>query len=348
MKTHAPVVELVLDRLRQFHREPEVVFWVYFFPLILIAGLGVAFSQDQTRPAVVRVAAADTAEAERVAAIAGSDASIETEVVGLDEVETAGRGGEWDVTVVVEADGAIAYRLDPRQPEAAAVRERVDRAIQEAAGRRDAVTTRTVEVRAPGSRYVDWLVPGLLGLNVMSSSMWGVGFAAVDLRMRKLLKRLRATPMRRSDFLGSLLAARLVFLTLEVVVILIFARVLFGTPIVGSVFAVGILCLLGAAAFAAISLLAGARADKIETISGYLNVVQVPMWLLSGVFFDSGRYPDVFQPLIRALPLTHLNEALRAVMLRGAGLGEQGTAVAALAVWTIIPFIAALRRFRWQ
>lgn len=347
MRIHPPLVELVLDRLRQFHREPDVIFWVYFFPLLLIAGLGVAFSQDRTPAAVVRVAAAEPGEARRIAGILAGADRIETRIISRDRIEAVGGGGEWDLTLVAEPDG-IVYRLDPRQPEALAVRERVDRALQQAAGRRDALVTRTVEVEEAGSRYIDWLVPGLLGLNVMSSSMWGVGFTAVDLRMRKLLKRLRATPMRRGDFLLALLIARLVFLVLEVAAILLFARLLFGTPVVGGVFAVGVLCLLGAAAFSALSLLAGARTEKIETISGYLNAIQVPMWLLSGVFFDSARYPDVFQPLIQALPLTQLNEALRAVILRGAGLQDQLIPLAVLAVWTAFPFMLALRWFRWR
>lgn len=339
--------ELLLDRLRQFHREPDVIFWVYMFPLFLIAGLGIAFTGDGAQPVRVRVASQDPAAAQRmVAQVAGAEL-IEAEAVELSSLDELGAVAAWDLTVVVEGD-EVEYRFDPQQPESRLARELFDRAMQQAAGRRDPVSAVTKEEARLGSRYIDWVIPGLLGLNILGSSMWGVGFTAVDLRIRKVLKRLSATPMRKSDFLLSLLAARMLFLVVEVAAIVAFGIWVFGMPFRGNIASVAGMCFLGACAFSAISLLTGARAEKLETVSGLMNAVQVPMWIASGVFFSADRFPSVLQPVIQALPLTQLNNALRAMILNGAGLLDQGLAVAVLSIWTILCFGVALQIFRWQ
>lgn len=345
MSRYSPLRELLLDRLRQWHREPEVLFWVYFFPLLLIVGLGIAFTGDADTPSRVRVSSPESALAEKTAALLDANETIEASAASSVDVEAA--GGSWDLVVRVTADH-VDYLLDPQQPESRLARERVDRVLQHAAGRRDPVATAVVERSAPGSRYVDWVIPGLLGLNIMGSSMWGVGFTAVDLRLRKVLKRLSATPMRRSHFLLALLGSRMIFLGAEVIAILAFGHLVFEMPIAGDLLSIVALCVLGAAAFSALSLVLGSRAAKLETISGLMNVVQVPMWLVSGVFFSAERFPDYSQPFIQALPLTQLNNALRGVILDGRNVFEEGAAVAWLAVWTVASFLVALKLFRWR
>ncbi len=343
--------ELLLDRLRQFHREPEVIFWVYLFPLFLIGGLGVAFTDTGLKPVRVRIAAERPELAAGLSAKVAGSPLIEAETVELASLDRPGAGIAWDLTVVAvdsAVGSAVEYRFDPQQPESRLAREIFDRALQQAEGRADPVSTTVVEQSRPGSRYIDWVIPGLLGLNILGSSMWGVGYTAVDLRIRKVLKRLSATPMRRSDFLLSLLAARMLFLALEVVVIVAFGIWVFDMPFRGSPVSVAAICFLGACAFSAISLLTGSRTAKLETASGLMNAVQVPMWIASGVFFSSERFPAAVQPLIQALPLTQLNNALRAMILEGAGFFDQITAVAVLTAWTVVCFAAALRIFRWQ
>ena len=339
--------ELLLDRLRQFHREPDVIFWVYLFPLFLIAGLGVAFTDKGPQPVRVRIAAEDPSDAAKLAdKVAGSEQII-AEVVDAESLDRPGVGGAWDLTVIASG-AAVEYRLDPQQPESRLAREVFDRTVQEAAGRDNPIATSVVEESRPGSRYIDWVIPGLLGLNILGSSMWGVGYTAVDLRIRKVLKRLSATPMRKGDFLLSLLAARMLFLALEVVVIVAFGVGVFGMPFRGNPLGIAVMCFLGACAFSAISLLTGARADKLETVSGLMNAVQVPMWIASGVFFSADRFPAAVQPVIQALPLTQLNNALRAMILEGSSLWDEGLAVVVLTSWAVLCFILALRIFRWQ
>jgi ABC-type multidrug transport system permease subunit len=224
----------------------------------------------------------------------------------------------------------------------------VDDVLQRAAGRQDPVRTAESRVTEPGSRYIDFLVPGLLGMNLMGGSLWGVGFVIVDMRVKKLLKRLAATPMTRTDFLWSIAGGRLLFMIPELVVILGAGVLLFGMPVRGNWLAILALALLGAGSFAGLGMLAACRAQRIETVSGLMNLIMVPMWLLSGTFFSSERFPDLLQPLVQALPLTQLNAALRAVILEGAPLASQGWRLLALAAWGIIPFGFAWRWFRWN
>jgi hypothetical protein len=225
------------------------------------------------------------------------------------------------------------FAFDPTRPEGLLARSRVDDTLQRAWGRKDPLPTTNVEVNEPGGRYIDFLIPGLVGMSLMGGGLWGVGFAIVDMRIRKVLKRLLTTPMGKTDFLGAILISRLLFLIPEVLVLLLFARFAFGVVIQGSLLALGVIILLGAVCFAGIGLLVASRARTLETVSGLMNLVMLPMWILSGIFFSSERFPEVAQPFIQALPLTPLINALRSVSLEGATLLSQWPQLAVLAAW---------------
>ena len=261
-------------------------------------------------------------------------------------VERALRDGL--VQVVVAPGVPPTYRFDPARAESQVARLAVDRALQRAAGRADAFTPREDAVRAAGSRYIDWLVPGLLGMNLMGTGMWAIGFSLVQQRAGKLLKLFVASPMRRWQLLAAQVLARLVFLTLEVAVLLGFAVVALDVPMRGPVAAVALVCVLGALSFVGLGLLVAARPRTIEGVSGLMNFVMFPMWIFSGVFFSNERFPAALQPFIQALPLTALNDALRAVMLEGAPLASQVPKLAILAGWGIVGFAGALKLFRWS
>jgi ABC-2 type transport system permease protein len=259
------------------------------------------------------------------------------------------RTGKTDLVVLVASDGSYQYRLDRSRAESRLARTAVHEALQQAAGRRDAVPTRPdQEMLEPGSRYIDYLVPGLLGMSLMSGGLWGVGFAIVDMRIRKLLKRFVATPMRRSDFLLGIMVSRLLFMIPEVLVLLVFARLFFGVVINGSLATVLVLILVGAFTFAGLGLLVASRAKTLETASGLMNLTMLPMWLLSGIFFSPDRFPQVVQPAIKALPLTPLIEGLRAVMLEGASLASQSLNIVILVAWGAVAFAIGLKWFRWN
>ena len=338
-----PVLELTLSRFREQLRQPEVLFWVFGFPLLLAVALGLAF---RNRPAdVIRVAVEEGPGAAQLAAALADAPALAAETLPVAEATERLRTGA--VAVVVVPGDPIAYRFDPTRQESRIARLAVDDALQRALGREDVRATTDEVVTERGARYIDFLIPGLLGLNLMSTGMWGLGYAVVDARRRKLMKRLMASPMRRSQYLLSFLAARLVMLGPEVVILLGFGALVFGVPVRGSLLALALVVLVGSLCFAGLGLLTASRAQTVEAVSGLMNLVMLPMWVLSGVFFSTANFPGVMQPFIRVLPLTALNEALRGVMLEGTSLVALAAPVGICVAWGGVSFVLALRIFRW-
>lgn len=343
-RVRGPLVELTRARVRELIREPEAVFWVFVFPILLAGILGVAFRSRPPEALPVAVVAGPHADARTAVLAAGSD--LEPRVLSERDARLALARGR--VVLVVSGDDTPSYAYDPTQPESRAARLAVDAALQHAAGRRDAFTPGRAEATEAGARYVDFLVPGLLGMNLMGTGMWGIGFSLVVARNGNLLKRLVAAPVRRSHVLGAQLASRLIFLVPEAGALLLFAHVVLGVPLRGSVVLLVAISLVGALAFSGLGLLTAARPRTIEGVSGIMNVVMVPMWIFSGIFFSTERFPASMQPFVQALPLTALNDALRGVMLEGSGLVPLLPEVALLAAWGAASFALALKLFRWQ
>ena len=348
-RDHRPaIVELTLVRFREFIREPEAVFWTFVFPLLLAAGLGIAFRNRP--PETVRVGVVGTSPAARQTAEA-LGASKGLIVESFDADSSAARALRTGIVALVVARGAAGeaeYRFDPSRSDARSARSLVDETLQRAAGRVDPVAVHEETVQARGSRYIDFLIPGLLGLNIMGSSVWSIAFSIVTARNKKLLKRLVATPMPRSQYLLSFLSSRLVFLIAEVAVLIGFGHWVFDVPVRGSIATLAVVCLVAALAFSASGLLVSSRATTVEGASGITNLVMMPMWIFSGVFFSSSNFPAAFQPVIRALPLTATVDALRATMLQGAGLGALGSELLVLGAWLVVAFSVALKIFRWR
>jgi ABC transporter DrrB family efflux protein len=334
---------LCLARWRQFSREREVVIWSFIFPIVLSLALGLAF---RSKPAEI-VSVALTPEAAERFAVLQKTPAIHAQVLSDDEAQRALRKGEVSIVVGADASGVV-YAYDDTRPEGVAARLRVDDALQRGVGRRDAVAASDHLVRELGSRYIDFVIPGLLGMNLMSGGMWGVGFHLVDARSKKLLKRLVATPMHRGDFLLAQMILRVVFMFVEVAVLLSFGHFVFHVPVRGSLVSVLLVGAVGALAFGGIGLLVASRAATHEKVTGLMNLVMIPMFICSGVFFSSDRFPAAVQPLIHALPLTALNDALRAVVLDGATLFSQAGDLAILAVWGTVCFLVGLRLFKWS
>jgi len=339
--------QLIAVRFREFFREPEAVFWVYVFPILLATGLGVAFRSQPAERVPVGWAQWTGTDSALAAALERDSGFALTRFADSGSAAQALRNGRVALLVIPTAD-SVRYRLDDTRPEAAAGRLRVDDALQRARGRTDPLPTGNEVVRERGSRYIDFLVPGLLGMNLMGSAIWGSGFAIVDARKKKLLKRLAATPMSRSDYLASFLLAQLALVVLEVGSILAFGVIAFGVPVRGSLGTLALVSALGSLAFGGLGLLAAARPKTIEGASGLMNLIMLPMWVLSGVFFSASRFPAMAQPLIHALPLTALVDALRAVMLEGTTLLGIGGELLVLGLWLGVSFGTALRIFRWQ
>jgi len=338
-----PLLQLALWRLRELWREPEAIFWVFAFPILLALALGVAFKNRGERALTVAVQAGPGADSLSAAVAAGEG----LRAVVLDSGEAYQRLRSGRVAMVVIAGDPVTVQYDSTRDESRLARLEVDRALQVAAGRHDVLWLRDAIVTEPGSRYIDFLIPGLLGLNIMSTGMWGIGFGIVRARQGKLLRRMRASPMRQGDFLLAQALARLAFLVLEVGAVLAFGTLAFGVPIRGSVLLMAGIVLAGALAFSGLGLLVATRARTIEAVSGLMNVVMVPMWIFSGVFFSWSHFPEAMQPVIRLLPLTALNDGLRAVLLDGAGLAGVWGMLANLVIWGAVSFTVSVKIFRW-
>ena len=340
------ILQLTAARFREFYREPEAVFWVFVFPILLAAGLGIAF---RNRPA----------EASRIAVVTGGTNSAVADslkkangvvVETLDDTAAARalRTGDVALVVIPKANGGVEYRFDDARPESRTARMLVDRVVQRAGGQQDPVPISETKVSERGSRYIDFVVPGLLGMNLMGSGIWGIGFSIVDARKKKLLKRLIATPMSKAEYLASFLFFRLSLLVIEVTTLIGFGALVFGVPLRGSLLQLVTICVMSSLAFGGLGLLVASRARTIEGASGLMNLVMLPMWVFSGVFFSSGNFPEATQPFIQALPLTAVNDALRANMLQGASWNAVGHELLIIAVWLVVCFTLALRLFRWR
>jgi len=339
---------LLWVRILELKREPEIVFWVFGFPLLLSLGLGIAFRNKPVAATSVVVVAGENADKTAAMLHAPSRAAIHATILDRESALKGFRLGKFDLVVEPNPDGSVTYDFDPARPESVLSRSQVDAALQSAAGRRDTITTSSRASSEPGSRYIDFLIPGLIGMGLMNSGMWGVGFATVDMRQRKLLKRFVATPMRRSDFLLAIMSSRLILMIVEVGILLVFGILVFHMPLAGSPFSVAVLGAIGAVCFGGVGLLSACRAQKVESVSGLINLIMMPMWIFSGVFFSYEHFPAVAQPFIKALPLTALNDALRAIILEGASLPSQSGRLLILALWGGFSFLLALRWFRWS
>ena len=343
-KNFSPLWQLTLARWRSFYREPSTIFWAFVFPIVLAMALGIAFRNKPPEPVWAAVQKGDGAHEVFHALQASKDVKVDLlDAVAAREALRTGK-----VSIVVIPGATRTYEFDPTRPESRLARAIVDDVLQRADGRKDPTATQDAKVTEPGSRYIDFLVPGLLGLNLMSSGMWGIGYVIVEMRTRKLIKRLLATPMKKRDFLIAFGAMRGLFLLGELPLLIGFAWLAFHVGVRGS-FALLLACAtLGALTFAGLGLLTASRAQNTQTANGLINLVQMPMFLLSGVFFPAERFPDALQPFIRILPLTALNDALRGVMIDGAGLAAVARPMAIVCVWGFAAFAVSLKLFRWR
>ena len=340
-------VQLILARVREFFREPEAIFWVYGFPLILAVGLSTAFSsQEPETPRVDVQGQQGDRRAETIVATlkdAKLTVSLQPAAASMERL----KNGKIALVIVPQGEG-LEYHYDPARSESVLARYWVDSVLARGQAGPASARATDVIVSEPGQRYIDFLLPGLIGMNILGGGLFGVGFVLVDMRVRKLFKRLMATPVHRGDFLLSLLTARLLFLLPEMLVLLLVGWLAFSVPMKGSFLLLLVVIVAGSFAFSGVGLLVGCRTEKMETMSGLTNLIMLPMWLLSGIFFSAKRFPDEMQPFIQALPLTQLNDALREVMLEGAGLFDIAGRIGYLAAWAVVTFALALRWFKWR
>ncbi len=348
-----PLIELTLARVREFFREPAAIFWVYGFPLIMAISLGIAFREKPKQQITVDlVGTTEGSRTGELRELLKRDTRFVVHEPTTESWKKRLRDGKTDLVVVASSDPASGdspweFWQEPRRAESLLARQAVENLLLKGQGG-TVVVIADQELNEAGSRYIDFLIPGLLGMNLMGGGLFGVGFVLVDMRVKKLLKRFLATPLRHSDFLLSVMLSRLLFMVPEILALLGFSWLVFGVQVQGSFLELVAVIILGGFCFAGVGLLIASRATTLETASGLMNLLMLPMYVLSGVFFSSERFPAAMQPLVKALPLTALNEALRGVMLEGESLPALWRPIATLVAWGAVSFVIALRIFRWK
>ncbi|MGL6075260.1 MAG: ABC transporter permease [Fimbriiglobus sp.] len=348
---YSPLLELTLTRLREFYREPAALFWVYGFPLLLALGLGYAFANRPVEAIAVDIVT-DSSEglyaAEALMAKLQADPRLKVKLSDTTTATERLRIGKTGlvITPCVGSPGWD-YTIDPNRPESVLAKAASENALLRSMNP-NLPMPETREYKDKGGRYIDFLFPGLIGANLMGGGLFGVGFVVVDMRVRKLLKRFLATPMNRRDFLFSLMLSRFFFTVVEIGVLLFAAWLFFGITIRGPFAALLIVIVFAALAFTGIGLLVASRAKTIETVSGLMNAIMLPMYITSGVFFSTNVFPDEIQPFLNIIPLTAVNNALRLVINEGAGLERLWAPLLIMAGWGITSFVFALRIFRWK
>jgi len=363
-RIHHPLMELTIARIKETIREPEAMFWIFVFPVLLALGLGIAFRDrpPEKIPVAINSRMKDTSQ---IAEMISRSPRLKAQMIAPADLGQFLRTGK--VALIISRtreinflksnraenlqaqSGADLFLIyDPTRSESQLARLAVSDALQSGMGRKDVIALQDQEVKEPGARYIDFLIPGLVAMNLMGSGMWGVGFGIVFARTRKLLKRLAASPMRRSHYLLAFMLSRLVFLVGEVAAVVGFGWLVFEVKVYGSILDLAIVAIIGSMTFTGMGLLVASRATTIETASGWMNFIMLPMYLLSGTFFSYSRFPALLQPFIRALPLTALNDTMRAIINQGDPLFKSWLELLVLILWGSVSFAVAVRIFRWQ
>ncbi len=376
--SNSQLYHLVMAHLRDLIREPGVLFWGIVFPILMSLGLGVAFTQK--KESVVRIAVTGRP----LAPVATGDSSgslsaflaangvmpekdrkgavIRRLVVPDDRLGTTTylfQEMKWEEAMVLlkrgnlglileEGHGPPGYHFDPMNPDAQLSYLKLSKLLTT---RGKALPPRAGEIRpltVTGTRYIDFFVPGLIAMGVMMSSLWGVSYAIIERRSKKLLRRMVATPMKRSNFLLSLISVRILMNFVEAGLLFLFAWLVFGIRVQGNPAALLVLFTAGNFAFTGIGILVASHTAKTEIGNGLINAISMPMMVLSGIFFSYHNFPGWSIPFIQSMPLTMMADGLRSIMTEGAGFSETAYPVAVLASAGLVFFLAGMKLFRWH
>ncbi|MDR2497330.1 MAG: ABC transporter permease [Tannerellaceae bacterium] len=346
-------------------REPETLFWGIVFPVLISIGLGLAFTQKSEEKFQVLVISERPTELDSVLAIYGRAGEykgrpaqvwrVTDKVLGNAEFNfvrsdlrsaiVSLKRGEADV-MIGDTLGALRYHFDPHNSQAQLVYMKLSAMLKSPSVRTE--DSSPVEpITLKGVRYIDFLIPGLIAFGLMGSMMWGVSYTIIERRSQKLLRRMVATPMRKSNYLISLMAVRTFMNIIEALILIAFAALIFGITVQGNIAALITLYMAGNLAFAGIAILISSRTHKTEVGTGLINLVQMPMMILSGIFFSYHNFPDWSIGFIRLLPLTAMADGIRSIFNEGAGWMEILSPTLALSVLGVSCFIIGMKRFKW-
>jgi len=348
-------------------REPEVLFWGMVFPVLISIGLGLAFMQTSESKFQVMVVVNNYSELDSLLNIYAHTSESEGQRKSTWKVtdETLGntvfsfvqsdwesaiislKRGEADV-IITDSLGKVHFHFDPINSQAQLVYMKLSALIHSPSSATDSAQLQIEPLTLKGVRYIDFLIPGLIAFGLMSSLLWGISYTLIERRSQKLLRRLVATPMKKSYLLFAMMFVRTAMNMVEALVIFFFAWLLFDIHIQGNIGALAVLFLAGNVAFTGLAVLISSRTSKTEVGSGWINAVQMPMMLLSGIFFSYHNFPQWSLDVIKLLPLTALTDGIRSIFNEGAGWLEIITPSAALSLFGVICFVIGMRLFKWH
>ena len=346
------LVEMVKGRWREFRREPSAMFFVVVMPVIWMIILGLAFSNKGPEKYVVGLSLEDARQAPELAAWIRTGLTQSREIKFIEaprvDLEPQVLRGEILVMLVPQPGvKSLNFYFDPANPEAVRAKRQTNEVIQSYLGRRDPLPTVSKPVRVVGSRYIDFLIPGLLALSLFTSSLFGTGMTIVANRRENLLKRYCATPMNPWEYIASHIIGRLFILAIEISVIIFTGQLLFGFQVQGSWWNLLGTAILATASFTSIGILCGSRTASTATYNGVNNLLTLPMMMLAGVWFARSGFPDWLASISDFFPLTAAVDALRKITLEGASLVTVGPELAILTAYTIACTVLARITFRW-
>lgn len=357
------ILQLILIHFKEFVREPGIWLWSIVFPIVMAWVLGVAFtSKDTLNQKIGVVRLSQIKDSSWVSFLRpakkteyGFERSVDDKNFGrinyqLQEVDwneamVSLKRGIFSV-LILQQDGRLVYRFDPKNSDAKLNYLQLSKAIE--GGEQNSSNKSTISpLTQIGTRYIDFLVPGLMALGLMNSFIWGVAYSLIEMRTKKLLRRMVATPMLKSDFLISHYVARLSLNIFESAILLIFAKLYFSTRIEGSLWAFAMVYFSGTVAFTGISILVGSRTDSMRVAHGLMNAITMPAMVLSGIFFSYHNFPDAVLPLIRYQPLTLIADNLRSVFIEGAGVSQVLVPSCILSGIGLVCFAIGMKIYRW-
>jgi ABC-type multidrug transport system permease subunit len=368
---------LITALFREIIREPGVLFWGILFPILMSLGLGLAFTKktDVTRKVAIINNKEQSVSALRDTVVLNflqnkCEKNLNTEkdewkwryVLKDDKLGNSiflFYGMDWDEAVkllkrgtinvlLLEINDSLGYHFDPMNPDAELTYLKLSNIIDKGQNR---IMTNTAEIRpltVNGTRYIDFLVPGLISMGVMMSSLWGISYGIIEKRSKKLLRRLVATPMKKSHFLIALITVRITMNFIESMVLLLFSLFAFRMTIQGDISALLMVFLAGNIAFAGIAVFVSSNTSNTEVGNGLINFVVFPMMVLSGIFFSYQNFPEWSLGVIRNLPLSLLTDGIRSIFNEGAGYHEVALKIVILTTSGVLFFLAGLKIFKWH
>lgn len=325
---------LFLARNREFYRDKGSLSWSIIFPLILIFGLSFALSNDRY---LYKVGVLGDANAARQMLHNIPHLDL---VPYLDKSMALQRLGRHQLDLIVETGSTPHYWINTQSRKAYFLEQTLKAQLPAS------LTRLTVEGQEVG--YVAWVIPGILSMSLMFSCLYGVGYVIVRYRDSGVLKRYQATPITALEFLGAQAASRLVISVVTLAVVFTGSYLLLDFPVKGSWLLLLLVTVLGALSMIALSLVCAARIDSLEFMNGLLNFISWPMMLLSGLWFSLDEAPALVQQVSLLMPLTHLVNAARTIMLDGGGITAVASELVVLLLMSLVLMTIAARVFRWQ